>query len=179
MSLIVVWICAFEFDHWLTIAGYSDFRKTSDIRIVLPEFLHCQCLHSDIQYTTWPLTFQRRISPGCWFNTCPTDPGGTSASLLRDVIALCAFCWVVNPMVAILGFKFVLTRSLRGRNDWKRLSGFFLAKPLMGGWGNFLEWSPLKPSLKAYYLKLHSPSSTSRLLQKFHFRVLKTSFSPN
>ncbi len=34
--------------HRVTIVEYSDFRKARNINIVLPEFPHCQCLHTDI-----------------------------------------------------------------------------------------------------------------------------------
>ncbi len=48
----------------VTIAGYSDLRKTSIIHIVLSDFPHCQCLYTDtLEGSDVPMCYMEVVHP--------------------------------------------------------------------------------------------------------------------
>ncbi len=103
------------------------------IHIVLPEFSHWQCLHTDILVRT----FLRKSGSAFRFDTCPTEPGKASASLHGDAIVRFLFriaaipigdvSWVINTHVpASLNLITLQLKPRRACSVWERRSGRFL-----------------------------------------------------
>ncbi len=77
-----------NFDHCITIARYSNLRKTSNS-------LHYQFLHTDVLESSGiivcyiDIVLDAQNWSACQFNTRPTEPAGASASLPGDAVAWC------------------------------------------------------------------------------------------